>query len=430
MKVRIKKSQGLKDEISIPADKSLSHRAAIIGSLSSGITKIINFNTAKDCSATLDCLQMMGVEVKRERKEEIILNGKDLFGFQEPKDILDAQNSGTTARLLLGLLSGQSFFSIITGDSSLRKRPMKRVVDPLKEMGAQIEGRNHACNLPLSIKGQNLVGMRFKLPIPSAQLKSALILAGLLSKGVTEIEEPVPSRDHTERMLSYLGAEIKKENKVIRIQGRKKFNSMRIIIPGDISAACYFIAAALLVENSQIIIPDVGINPTRIGFLNAAEQMGAKIRIHEKRVICHEPLATLSVTTSELKGIEIESEEIPLLIDEIPLIALLATQARGKTEVSGASELRVKESDRISAIAENFRRMGIDIEEKEDGFIIEGPQRLKGATVESFGDHRIAMTMAVAGLIADGETEIKDFSCYRISFPNFHSLLNRWQNEE
>jgi len=229
-------------------------------------------------------------------------------------------------------------------------------------------------------------------------------------------------------MLHYLGAEIEKENEVIRIQGRKEFKAQKIIVPGDFSSACYFVAAALLVEDSEVVLPDTGVNPIRTGFLKVVKRMGGNIHVHERKVICNEPLATLSVSTSELKGVEIKAEEIPALIDEIPLVALLATQAKGITEVQGASELRVKESDRIRAIVVNFKRMEIDIEEKEDGFIIEGPQRLRGAFVESFGDHRIAMTMAVAGLVAEGITEVKDFDCCGISFPNFYSLLTRWQN--
>ena len=428
MKTTIRRSRGFKGEIRIPADKSISHRAAIIGSLALGGMQIKNFSSAADCSATLKCLQMIGVEAKKNKENEVSFTGKNLFGYREPENTLDAQNSGTTARLLLGLLSGQSFLSVINGDSSLQTRPMKRVVDPLRKMGARIEGKNDAYHLPLTIKGQSLKRIKFKLPLPSAQLKSAVILAGLLSEGKTEINEPVPSRDHTERMLDYLGAEIKKDKKVIRIQGRNKFKAKKIIVPGDFSSACFFVTAALLAKDSEIIIPDIGINPTRIGFLKAAERMGGNINVHEKKERCNEPLANLSVSTSNLKGIKIKTEEIPVLIDEIPLIALLATQANGVTEVHGASELRVKESDRIRAIVVNFRRMGVTLEEKEDGFIIEGPQRLKGASVESFGDHRIAMTMAIAGLVADGETEIRGFDCFEISFPDFHSLLRRWQD--
>ncbi len=428
MKTRVQRSRGFKGEIRIPADKSISHRAAIIGSLALGGMQIKNFSSAADCSATLKCLQMIGVEVKKNKENEVSLTGKNLFGYRKPENTLDAQNSGTTARLLLGLLSGQSFFSVINGDSSLRIRPMKRVVDPLKKMGAWIEGTNDAYHLPLTVKGQSLKRIKFKLPLPSAQLKSAVILAGLLSEGETEINEPVPSRDHTERMLDYLGAEIKKDKKVIHIQGRNKFKAKKITVPGDFSSACFFVAAALLAEDSEIIIPDIGINPTRIGFLKVAERMGGNINVCEKKEKCNEPLGNLSVSTSDLKGIKIKTEEIPVLIDEIPLIALLATQANGVTEVHGASELRVKESDRIRAIVVNFRRMGVDLEEKEDGFIIEGPQRLKGASVESFGDHRIAMTMAIAGLVADGETEIRGFDCFGISFPDFYSLFRKWQD--
>ena len=427
MRVQIKRSRGFRGEIPIPPDKSISHRAAIIGSLASGTSIIKNFNAVGDCSATLNCLQMLGVNMSREKEGEIRIEGKNLFGFQEPQNTLDAQNSGTTARLLLGLLSGQNFNSVLNGDASLQKRPMKRVVKPLRKMGAKIEGRNDADYLPIEVVGMSLKGIEYRLPVPSAQLKSAVILAGLLSEGETKIEEVIPSRDHTERMLRYLGAKIQSGNGIIRVQGKKKIKGHKITIPGDISSACFFIAAALLAEGSEITLPDVGINPTRTGFLNIVKRMGSDVKIQEVREICSERVANLSVNSSELRGVEIKSEEIPSLIDEIPLIALLATQARGKTEIHGACELRVKESDRIRAIVLNFRKMGMDIQEKSDGFIVEGPQKLKGATVESQGDHRIAMTLAVAGLVAEGVTEVKDFECHKISFPSFYALLNLWQ---
>ncbi|MFC2170089.1 3-phosphoshikimate 1-carboxyvinyltransferase [Acidobacteriota bacterium] len=426
MKTLLRRSNGYKGVLSIPPDKSISHRAAIMGSLASGDTIIKNPSFSEDCSSTLNCLQMLGTDILRTEEKELILKGKNLFDFTEPKDILNAQNSGTTARLLMGLLSGQNIFSVISGDPSLQNRPMKRVVSPLRKMGARIEGRRNASNLPIGIQGQNLNGIKFELPVPSAQLKSAIILAGLLSNGDTEILEPIPTRDHTERMLKFLGAPIERAGNVVKVQGRKYFSGQQIIIPGDFSSACFFIAAALIVDNSEIIIPNAGVNPTRTGFLRSVKKMGAIVHVDEKKMVCHEPTAVISASTSELEGIEINPEEIPSIIDEIPLLALLATQAMGKTEVSGAAELRVKESDRIQAIVSNLRKMGVEIEEKEDGFIIEGPQKLKGAVVDSFGDHRIAMTMAIAGLVAEGVTKIDNFECHRISFHDFDRLLAQW----
>lgn len=428
MKVCVKKSKGFKGEIPVPGDKSISHRAAFIGALASGVTEISNFLEAEDCLATLDSLQRLGVEVKRKKGHKIRIKGKSLFGFSEPETILKVENSGTTARFLLGMLSGQNFFSVITGDSSLQKRPMKRIVEPLRRMGAWIEGRNNGNHLPLAVRGQNLKEIKYKIPIPSSQLKSAVILASLLSEGNSEIKEPIPSRDHTERMLDYVGADIKKENNLIQIYGKKKFKGQKITIPGDFSSASFFITAATVVENSRVILSDVGINPTRTGFLKILKKMGGKVDIQEKKRVSQEPVGTVIVSSSSLKGVEIKAEEIPTLIDEIPLIALLATQAKGKTIITGASELRVKESDRIAALVRNLRKMEVKIEEMKDGFIIEGVQRLKGASVQSFGDHRMAMAMAVAGLVAEGETEIEDFASHKVSFPNFYSILKRWKN--
>lgn len=428
MKVCVKKSKGFEGKIPVPGDKSISHRAAFIGALASGETEISNFLDAGDCLTTLDCLQKIGVQVKRKKGRKITIKGKSLFSFSEPEPILEAENSGTTARFLLGLLSGQNFFSVVAGDSSLQKRPMKRIVEPLRRMGAWIDGRNHGNHLPLAIRGQELKGIKYRIPLPSAQLKSALILASLLSEGESEIEEPIPSRDHTERMLDYLGADIKKGNNLIKIYGRRPFEGQEIIIPGDFSSASFFITAATIVENSNAVLPGIGINPTRTGLLKILKKMGGRIDIQEEKSVCQEPVGTVTVSSSSLKGVEIKAEEIPTLIDEIPLIALLATQAKGKTKIRGASELRVKESDRIAALACNFKKMGVGIEEMEDGFRIEGPQTLRGASVQSFGDHRMAMAMAVAGLVAEGETEIEDFACHYVSFPNFNYLLKKWEN--
>ncbi|MFP4081117.1 MAG: 3-phosphoshikimate 1-carboxyvinyltransferase [Candidatus Aminicenantes bacterium] len=428
MKIQVKKSRGFKGEIPVPGDKSISHRAAFIGSLGLGETEISNFSEAGDCLATLRCLQEIGAEIKKEKGCKVTIQGKNLYGFREPEAVLEAQNSGTTARFLAGLLSGQNFFSVISGDSSLQKRPMKRVVEPLQKMGAWIDGRNGGSFLPLAVRGQRLKGIKYKIPIPSAQLKSSLILASLLAHGKSEIEESLPSRDHTERMLGYFGADIKRKNGLIEIYGERRFKGQKIIIPGDFSSASFFITAAMLVENSNVVIPDVGLNPTRTGFLRIVEEMKGQISIHEEKVICGEPVGTLVVSSSMLKGVEIKHHVIPTMIDEIPLISLLATQAKGKTVVKGASELRVKESDRIAAVVSNLRKMGVEIDEMKDGFTVEGPQKLKGASVQSFGDHRIAMAMAVAGLAAEGGTEIEGFSCHSVSFPHFYTSLKKWEN--
>ncbi|MFQ5722197.1 MAG: 3-phosphoshikimate 1-carboxyvinyltransferase [Candidatus Aminicenantales bacterium] len=427
MKIIVKKSSGFRGKIPIPGDKSISHRAAFIASLASGTSEITNFLYCRDCLATLNCLQKLGVEAENKGKI-LTIKGKNLFGFKEPSDILNTANSGSTARLLLALLSGQKFFSIVQGDSSLRKRPMRRVVEPLRMMGARIEGRKNGSNLPLAILGNHLTAIKYKTPIPSAQLKSSILLAGLLSQGKTEIEEFLPSRDHTERMLGYFGAGIEKNRNKILIKGRTKLQSQKIIIPGDFSSASFFMAAAICVPNSEVTFSNIGLNPTRTGFLRALKKMGAKVTIQEKKIINNEPLGIILTSSSSLKGIVISPQEIPGIIDEIPLIAILATQASGKTIVSGASELRVKESDRLKAISLNLKKMGVAIEEKKDGFVIEGPQELKGASVQSHGDHRIAMALAIAGLIAEGNTEIEDFEICDVSFPNFYTFLQKWQN--
>ncbi len=425
MRVKVKRSKGFKGEIKIPPDKSISHRALFIASLSSGISEIENLSFAQDCVASLKCLGKIGVKFNI-RADKIKVEGKALYNFREPDCILNAQNSGTTARFLIGILAGQKFFSVIDGDSSLRKRPMKRVADPLRRMGAYIEGRNNSENLPIAIKGGKLKGLKYALPIPSAQLKSALIFAGLLSKEGVEIYEPIPSRDHTERMLIHFGADIKKNNGVIKVTGGKTFGPQKITVPGDFSSSSFFLASALMVENSEVIMPNICLNPTRIGFIRVLKKMGANLKVFNEKTLCNEPTGTIFVSSSSLKGVSINSNEIPTLIDEIPLLMLLATQAKGKTALKGAKELRIKETDRLKSMTENLRKMGIDIIEKEDGFVIEGPQKLKGAKVSSYGDHRIAMTMAVAGLIADGITEIEDFECYEVSFPNFYTLLKKW----
>ena len=337
-------------------------------------------------------------------------------------------NSGTTIRLLAGLLSGQDFYSVLRGDASIRKRPMKRVVEPLRLMGADIWGRKDGQFAPLSVRGNKLNPLHYTLPVASAQVKTALLLAGLYTKGETVIKEPLPTRDHTERMLEITQADIKISPSEIKLTGGKELRGTDIFIPGDISSAAYFIAVASILKGSQITIKQVGVNPTRTGIIEMLNKIGAKIDILNYKIKSNEPQADLMVEYSKLKGVEIKKENIPFLIDELPLIAVAATQAQGKTVVSGARELRVKETDRIKAIVSELKKMGADIKEREDGFIVEGPSKLKGAVCESYNDHRIAMSLAVAALLAEGKTVIRNSECIDISFPGFGKILQNLIN--
>jgi len=421
----LEKVRNLKGNISVPGDKSISHRSLILGSIAQRETRIYNFLSSLDCLRTLECMRALGVEIKRSSNNSLKIKGKGLYGLQESKDILDVGNSGTTIRLLTGLLSGQDFYSILNGDDSIRKRPMKRVVEPLRSMGADIWGRKDGHFAPLSVRGNKLNPLHYTLPIASAQVKSALLLAGLYATGETVIREPLSTRDHTERMLEIMQADIKISPLEIKLMGGKELRGTDIFIPGDISSAAYFIAAASVLEGSQITIKQVGVNPARTGIIEMLNKMGAKIDTLNYQIKSNEPQANLKVECSELKGIEIKKEKVPLLIDELPLLAVVATQARGKTVVSGAKELRVKETDRIRAIVSELKKMGADIEEKEDGFIVEGPSKLKGVVCESYNDHRIVMSLAVAALLAEGKTVIKNTECIDISFPGFKDTLQK-----
>jgi 3-phosphoshikimate 1-carboxyvinyltransferase len=428
MELVIEKINQLKGNISVPGDKSISHRSLILGSIAQGETRIYNFLNSLDCLKTFECMQSLGAEIELGEDNFIKIKGKGLYGLQEPKDILEVGNSGTTIRLLAGLLSGQNFYSVLNGDNSIRKRPMKRVVQPLRLMGADIWGREDGQLAPLSIKGNLLNPLQYTLPVASAQVKSALLLAGLYAAGETIIKEPLPTRDHTERMLSIMQADIMISHQEIIIIGGKFLKGTDIFIPGDISSAAYFIAAASILKDSQIVISQVGVNPTRTGIIKILKRMGAKINILNYQVKSNEPQADLEIEYSELKGIEIMPEEVPFLIDELPLIALVATQAQGKTIVSGAKELRVKETDRLKAIVSELKKMGANIKEKEDGFIVVGPSKLQGAACESYHDHRIAMSLAIAALLAEGKTVIKNSECIDISFPGFENTLQKLIN--
>lgn len=415
MEKRIKKVKKIEGEIEVPGDKSISHRSLILGSISEGKTRIYNFLKSKDCLSTLNCLKKLGANI--EFKGEIVeINGDKL---KEPDDILDCENSGTTMRLLSGVVASYPFYTVLTGDESLRNRPMRRIIEPLSLMGAKVYGRK-GMYPPLTVIGNKLKGINYKLPVASAQVKSCIILATILSDGESIIEEEIISRDHTERMLEYFGGEIKREGGKIYIKGKQKLKGREVFVPGDFSSAAYFMAATLLIENSSLIIKNLGLNPTRTGFLNVIERMGGKYKILNMRELNNEPVGDIEIIYSgRLKGVEIKKDEVPKIIDEIPLIAVISSVSEGKTVVSGAEELRVKETDRIKAIVSELKKLGANIEEKNDGFVIYGVEKLKGGRVNSWNDHRIAMCLSIAGLISEGETIIENADCVDISFPEF-----------
>ena len=428
MELVLEKINKLRGNIYVPGDKSISHRSLILGSIAQGETRIYNFLNSLDCLKTLECMQALGVKIELDENNSVKIKGKGLYGLQEAKGILDVGNSGTTIRLLTGLLGGQSFYSVLSGDDSIRRRPMKRVIEPLRLMGADIGGRKGGQFAPLSIRGNKLNPLHYTLPVASAQVKTALLLAGLYTIGETVVKEPLSTRDHTEKMLEIMRADIKISSSEIKIKGGKELRGTDIFIPGDISSAAYFIVAASILRDSQIIIKQVGVNPTRTGIIEILKKMGTKIDILNSQMKSNEPQADLMIEYSKLKGVEIKKENVPFLIDELPLIAVVATQAQGKTVVSGARELRVKETDRIKAIVSELKKMGADIEEREDGFVVNGPTRLQGAVCENYNDHRIAMSLAVAALLAEGKTVIKNSECISISFPGFEKTLQKLIN--
>lgn len=419
--IKVNPTKNFSGVVSVPGDKSISHRTAILGSLANGIVDVKSFLCSADCLNTLRAMQSMGVVVDGFGTPDIKIHGVGLRGLKKPGNILDLGNSGTGVRLLTGLVSGYPFTTEITGDESIRRRPMDRIVKPMTQMGARIEGER----CPLKITGGNLNGIDYISPVASAQVKSCILIAGLLANGNTSVTEPMKSRDHTERLLKYLGADIKIDGLKVTVKGGAELKAKPIKIPGDISSAAFIIAGGIIVSGGDITIKCAGINPTRIAFLDILKRMGASLSIKELSSLQNEPAADINVHGSKLKGLTIESGEIPGLIDELPIIAVLGAVARGKTIVNGAKELRVKESDRIKTIAVNLAKMGVDITEKEDGWIINGGKPLKGAVVSSFGDHRIAMAMVIAGLIAGGETVVEDTEWIDTSFPGFMDIINK-----
>lgn len=419
--MQIKKQANLRGEINVPGDKSISHRAVMFGALAEGTTHITHFLTGADCLSTIGCFKNMGIDISA-NGQEVIVQGKGLHGLKEPSCALDLGNSGTTTRLISGILSGQNFSVTMDGDDSLRTRPMKRIMTPLTQMGANIESlRANGC-LPLQITPSTLHGIHYDSPIASAQVKSCVLLAGMYAAGETSVTEPNLSRNHTELMLKTFGADITSVGTTATIQPEPKLVGMDVVVPGDISSAAYFIAAGLLTPNSEILLKNVGINPTRAGILKVCEDMGADITLLNVNDF-GEPTADLLVKTSSLKGTTIGGSIIPTLIDELPMIAVMAAYADGTTIIKDAAELRVKESDRIDVVVENLTRMGADIEGTPDGMIIHGGKPLHGAQIDSYLDHRVAMSFAVAGTICEGDMEIKGGECVNISYPVFYQDL-------
>ncbi|HIV23954.1 MAG TPA: 3-phosphoshikimate 1-carboxyvinyltransferase [Candidatus Merdiplasma excrementigallinarum] len=417
----------LRGEISVPGDKSISHRAVMFGALANGTTEITHFLQGADCLSTIDCFRRMGIDIEN-TPSRILIHGKGLRGLSAPSSALDVGNSGTTLRLISGILSGQDFKVLLDGDASIRRRPMKRIMTPLSMMGAKIGSlKGNGC-APLHIKGQTLHAIHYQSPVASAQVKSCVLLAGLYADGTTRVTEPALSRNHTELMLHFFGAQVHSEGTTASIQPSPALEGRFIQVPGDISSAAYFIAAALLIPGSEVLIRNVGVNPTRDGILRVCQAMGADITRLNERSDSGEPTADLLVRHSSLKGTVIEGDLIPTLIDELPVIAVMAALAKGTTVIRDAAELKVKESDRIQVMTENLTRMGARVEATEDGMIIHGGSSLQGAIIDSHQDHRVAMSFAVAALAAEGETEIRDAECVSISYPGFYQDLASLQS--
>ncbi len=424
MKIELTKSGALRGKVIPPPDKSISHRAVIISSLASGKSAIRNFLRSGDTLSTVRAMRALGVPIEV-LDSEVVIEGRGLHGLREPSDIIDCGNSGTTMRLLAGVLAGHSFLSVLTGDSSLRRRPMGRVIIPLKQMGASIMARQDNGFPPMAIRGGNLKAIRYEMPMASAQVKSCLLLAGLYADGVTEVIEPGRSRDHTERMLPIYGADVYVDGPVIKVRGGGEMKASEIEVPGDFSSAAFFIGAALMVKDSEIRVRGVGLNPLRTGFLNILDRMGANIVVEGEREVSGEPVGDIICRYSSLKGVDITGEEIPSMIDEFPILCVVASVAEGVTNVRGAGELRVKESDRVSSMAEGLRAMGVVVEEQPDGLSIKGSGRLVGSDIHARDDHRVAMSFSVAALAAEGKTVIDGAEAADISFPGFYDTLRR-----
>lgn len=418
------KKNSLNGEITVPGDKSISHRSIMLGSLASGITEVHGFLQGADCLSSISCFQKMGVNIENDTETNIVrIHGLGLHNLKTPTEILDVGNSGTTTRLMSGILAAQNFTSTVTGDASIQKRPMKRIMTPLSQMGADITSINGNDCAPLRIQGKPLHGIHYQSPVASAQVKSAILLAGLYADGETSVTEPYVSRNHTELMFESFGVNIQCKGTTVTVQPASHLEAQKIVVPGDISSAAYFIVAGLITPNSYITIKKVGINSTRDGILDVCKAMGADITLSNVNDTIGEPTADITVRTSSLKGTVIEGAVIPKLIDELPIIAILACFANGTTIIKDAQELKVKESNRIDVMVQNLSAMGADIEATDDGMIIRGGKPLHGAIIDSKLDHRIAMSFAIAGMNAEGNTEIQGAECVNISYPNFYQDL-------
>lgn len=422
--ITIQPAASVRGEITVPGDKSISHRSIMLGAIANGITTVRGFLRGEDNLSTMHAFRAMGVEINDDG-ETVKITGRGLYGLKEPADVLDCGNSGTTIRLITGLLSGQSFFSVVTGDQYLRKRPMKRVVEPLTLMGARISGRKGGTLAPLAIDGGSLQGIAYQSPVSSAQIKSSIMLAGLYAAGETSVSEPSLSRDHSERMFKLFGASLVRGDKSVTVRGGVELTGQEVTVPGDISSAAFFMVAALITPHSELLIKNVGVNPSRTGIIDILQSMGGDIQLLDQREVSGEPVADILVRSSRLKGISISGAVVPRAIDEFPAICVAAALAEGVTVVRDAKELRVKETDRITAMADNLRALGIVVTESEDGMDITGSEQLSGGTVDSCGDHRIAMSMSVAALVASSAITVTDIACVATSFPTFFPLLEK-----
>ena len=417
--MKLTRVKGFKGEVTVPGDKSISHRSIMLGSLAKGDTEVYGFLQGADCLSSIDCFRKMGVEIEN-KGDIVVIHGRGLHGLQAPKDTLDVGNSGTTTRLMSGILAAQNFTSRVNGDASIQKRPMKRIITPLSMMGADIISELGNGCAPLVINGKRLKGIHYDSPVASAQVKSAVLFAGLYADGETSVTEPAVSRNHTELMFEEFGVDIKCEGKTATVKPATELYAKKVVVPGDISSAAYFMVAGAITPNSQITIKNVGINPTRDGIIKVFEMMGADMKVEKTSGDIGEPTADITVSTSNLRGCVIGGDIIPTLIDEIPAIAILACFADGETIIKDAQELKVKESNRIDVMVDNLKAMGADIEATDDGMIIRGGKPLRGAIIDSKLDHRIAMSFAVAAMNADGETEILGSECVDISYPKFY----------
>jgi 3-phosphoshikimate 1-carboxyvinyltransferase len=422
--MRVKPVRKVQAELTVPADKSISHRAGLLSALAAGTTHIINYSPGQDCASTLRCISVLGANVDRQGND-LFVTGAGIDGLREAADVLDCGNSGTTMRLLSGILAGQPFHSVLTGDASLRSRPMRRVLDPLRQMGASVDGRGGGQLAPISIRGGGLRALdAFQMPVASAQVKSCILLASLFTDGTTTVIEQERSRDHTERMLPLFGARVTVHGKNISMPGHQELRACQLEIPGDVSSAAFWIAAGAMLADSSVKVRHVGLNPLRAGFIEVLKRAGCRIDCSPTGGDWEE-ISDVSVEGSAIGPFDVHPEEVPTLIDEVPMLAVCAAMAEGTSVFYGASELRHKECDRISAVVENLRAMGVEADELPDGFAVHGRGRLRGANIKTHGDHRIAMAFAIAGLVATGETILDDIGCIDISYPGFTGILHQ-----